>query len=123
MKKTLIWILVAANLSLGGTLLWRGTSNAATAAQVTKTPVRGKYTLIPGEASSSSSIIYVFDAANERVGAIAPDTKDMLVSMPTIGLADLFKEAQEKANAAGNANGNRNGPNNGNPRPGNRPAR
>lgn len=116
MKKTLIWILIAANVSLGGTLVWRGTENTANA-QVTKQLSRGKYTLIPGEASSSSAIIYVFDSANERVGAVAPDNRDTLVAMPTIALRELFDKANEQP-----APGNNPRPGNNN-KPGNRPAR
>ena len=117
MKKTLVWILIAANVSLAGTLVWRGTSNTATAAQVAPALSRGKYVLIPGEASGSSSVIYVFDAANERVGAITPDTRDLLVSMPTIGLREIFEKGMKDQTPA-NGNGRTpNQPRPNNPRP------
>lgn len=115
MKKTIVWVLVAANVALGSTLLWRATGSTANAAPAGQPAVRGKYTLIPGEASSASSIIYVFDAANERVGAISPDTKDVLVSMPTIALRDILDKVtddQTPTNGKGQM-----------PRPGYRPPR
>jgi hypothetical protein len=116
MKKTLVWILIAANVSLAGTLVWRETGNTANAAQVGQPLSRGKYVLIPGEASSASSIIYVFDAANERVGAITPDTRDLLVSMPTIGLREIFEKGMKDQTPANN-NGRNPAPRPNNPRP------
>lgn len=103
MKRTIVYLLLATNLALGGTLVWRATGSTANAAQVGQTPVRGKYIMVPGEASSSSAIIYIFDAANERVGAISPDTKDTLVSMPTINLRDILdKAARDETPVNGN---------------------
>lgn len=95
MKKTLVWVLVAANVALAGTLGWRGiASNTANAQVGAAAPAaRGKYVLIPGEASSSSSIIYIFDSANGRVGGMAPDARDTLVAMPTIALKPIFEAA------------------------------
>ena len=94
MKKTLVWILVAANVSLAGTLAWRGIGPNTAEAQVAARPGLGKYVMIPGESTIGVSIIYVFDSANNRIGAIAPDSKDMLSGMPTIQLEEVFGAAE-----------------------------
>ena len=99
MKQTLVWILIAANVSLGGTLAWRGVrenvaSAQAAGAAAARPAERGKYVLIPGDSQQGVSIIYVFDAANRRLGAIAPDAKDMMSSMPVIQLEPVFRSLE-----------------------------
>jgi hypothetical protein len=124
MKHAIVWVLVAANVSLAGTLLWRGVQeNAAHAQAATPAPAgtleAGKYVLIPGQSTVGVSMIYVFDSANRRLGALAPDAKDTIQMMQTINLDDVFNDGANGPNSGPN-NGPNSGPNNG-PRPGNEP--
>lgn len=113
MKKTLVWVLLAANVALAGTLAWRGVESNKANAQAT--PMRGKYVMIPGDSSASSAVIYMFDAANGRIGAVAPDNKNVLVSMPTIDIRPVFEAALNgQTPAAGNNGRNATPTNNGN---------
>ena len=107
MKRTIIWVLAAANVALAGTLAWRGIGeNAAHAAQARQTEP-GNYVLIPGGSTLGVSIIYVFDANNRRLGAIAPDAQDKITGMPTQDL-DLVFEGRN-ANTGGGGGGGRTG--------------
>lgn len=113
MKRTIIWVLAAANVALAGTLAWRGigdnTAHAANAAVQTGSRQNdGNYVLIPGESSLGVAIIYVFDANNRRLGAIAPDNQDKISGMPTIDLDPVF-EAAERGNSGTGTGGTRTG--------------
>lgn len=109
MKQTAIWVLVAANLALAGTLTMRGmhsnTANAQVPAARTSDP--GKYILIPAESQLGVGLIFVLDSNNRRLGAIAPDNQDKLAGMATIALDPVFDAAENRQSPPPNEGRNR----------------
>ncbi len=99
MKQTVIWVLVAANLALAGTLAIRGihekTANAQAQPRTTSEP--GKYVLIPADSQLGVGVIYVLDTNNRRLGAIAPDNQDKMAPMSTIALDPVFDSAENRS--------------------------
>lgn len=94
-KRSLIWVLAAANVALASTLAWRGIKpNEAHAQAAPGRPEPGKYVMIPGSSQIGVSIIYFLDTANRRVGAIAPDAREAINVMPPLALDPIFDAAQ-----------------------------
>jgi hypothetical protein len=97
-KQQILWTLAVANVALAATLAWRGiapnTANAQRGGQgVNTAPQSGKYTMIPGSSQIGVSIIYVLDTVNNRIGAIAPNARETLDTMPTLALKPIFDAA------------------------------
>lgn len=99
MKQTAIWVLLAANLALAGTLIYRGTSANSAHAQVNRGNEPGKYVMVPAESQLGVGLIFVLDTANRRLGAIAPDNQDRIAGMATVALDPIFDAADNRAPA------------------------
>ena len=95
-KQTIIWVLAAANVALASTLAWRGLKPNEAVAQTVR-PEPGKYTLIPGASQIGTSIIYVLDSANRRIGGFASDAREAINVMPTLALDPIFDAAANNA--------------------------
>lgn len=95
MKQSLIWVLLAANVALAGTLVLRGV-NAKTAHAQVRAAEPGQYVLIPAESQLGVGVVYVLDTGNRRLGAIAPDSQDKLAPMSTIALDPVFDAAANR---------------------------
>lgn len=103
MKQTVIWVLVAANVALAGTLAFRGIrDNTANAQAQPRSTEPGKYVMIPADSTLGVGILYVLDTSNRKLGAIAPDMQDKMSSMSSIALDPIFEAAENRRNAQPN---------------------
>lgn len=104
MKQTAIWVLLAANLALAGTLVYRGVGANTAHAQVNRGNEPGKYVMIPAESQLGVGLIFVLDTANRRLGAVAPDNQDRLAGMATVALDPIFDAAENRSSTPAPAN-------------------
>ena len=96
MKQSVIWVLLAANVALAGTLAFRGINAKTAHAQAAKPVEPGKYVLIPADSQLGVGLVYVLDTSNRRLGAIAPDSQDKFVPMSTVELDQIFDSAENR---------------------------
>lgn len=93
MKQSAIWVLLAANVALAGTLAMRGINSTTAHAQAARPADPGKYVMIPAESQLGVGLVFILDTGNRRLGAVAPDTQDKLAPMSTIELDPIFDSA------------------------------
>lgn len=108
MKTTLIWSLAVLNALLLASFLSTVTGSSVTGestvmAQAQPGAVRarpGEYIMIPGEVTGgSSSVVYLIDANNRQLAAMAyDDTQKILQTMAPIDLDRVFEAAAAAAN-------------------------
>jgi hypothetical protein len=100
MRKQLTAALLLLNAALAAGLYLRSAANTADAQPVPgQTPRRAEFIAVPGAVSGlSSSVIFILDTGSATLGAIAPDNKGMLESMPgKINLNELATLANDAA--------------------------
>lgn len=103
MKQSAIWVLLAANVALAGTLAMRGI-NAKTAHAQARTGDPGKFVMIPAESQLGVGLVFILDTSNRRLGAVAPDTQDKLAPMSSIELDPIFDSATNRPATPNNPN-------------------
>ncbi len=123
MKTTLLWSLVVLNALLlasflstltgrevagGGVAMAQAQPAPGAAGGNAARPRPGEYIMIPGEVTGgSSSVVYLIDAANRQLGALAyDDTQKQLNVMPPIPLDRVFDAAGAAPTNKGSGNTN-----------------
>lgn len=92
MKSTVVWTLIALNVALLASFVWRLLPENTAQAQRAAVTTRGDYLLIPAEFNGvSSGIIVILDQANAQISAATYNESNNTVEMmPKIDLRAVF---------------------------------